>query len=265
LSVRAEFVDKRTAAWGGSLAKYLLPNVVRREAEINPNAKGTEAWGWLPPTLVGEGKKVQPDWLFDFLLNPRLIRPASVLRMPRYNLSPEEATLLVRYFAAVDRAEFPYVVNRRRQADQLAAAEKRYQAARQRDSAPRTPPRDGTRLGDAMGIVTNSNYCIKCHFIGDFDPQGSPRSLGPDLAHVYRRLRPDYVRQWIANPRSVLPYTGMPVNIPYDPGLPNQGGIRQDLFRGTSLEQLDGLVDLLMNYDEYAKQRSPVTPLVKPI
>ena len=29
-------------------------------------------------------------------------------------------------------------------------------------------------------------------------------------------LRPDNVREWIADPASILPYTAMPVNVPYD-------------------------------------------------
>jgi hypothetical protein len=55
----------------------------------------------------------------------------------------------------------------------------------------------------------------------------------------------------------------MPVNIPYDPDAPNLGGISQTLFHGTSVDQLEGVVDLLMNYDEFAKQRSSVAELVK--
>ena len=113
-----------------------------------------------------------------------------------------------------------------------------------------------------MRIVTDSNYCIKCHRVSDFDPQVAARTKAPDLSLVYQRLRPDYVRNWIANPKTILPYTGMPVNIPYDPQQPKLGGIDQRLYQGTSLEQLEALVDLLMNYDEYAKQQSLVAPRV---
>ena len=70
-----------------------------------------EAWGWLPPPLVHEGKKVQPEWLFRFLLDPTPIRPAAVLRMPRFNLSRSEAGKLADYFAAVAGAEYPYTQN----------------------------------------------------------------------------------------------------------------------------------------------------------
>ena len=95
-------------------------------------------------------------------------------------------------------------------------------------------------------------------------PQGSPRALAPNLADVYRRLRPDYTREWIANPKMILPYTSMPVNIPYDAAAPHHGGISQDLFHGSAEEQLEGIVDLLTNFDQYAKSNTEVSKLVPP-
>jgi hypothetical protein len=53
------------------------------------------------------------------------------------------------------------------------------------------------------------------------------------------------------------------VNVPYLPGVPNLGGIDQSLYHGTSVEQVEALVDLLMNFDQYSKSRHPITPLVK--
>ncbi|HEY2826404.1 MAG TPA: c-type cytochrome, partial [Pirellulales bacterium] len=89
---------------GGDLGHWIYPAVVSDEQKINPNAKAEEAWGWLPPPLVGEGKKVQTRWLHDFLLEPYPIRPSVVLRMPKFNMSSNDATALVDYFAARDDA-----------------------------------------------------------------------------------------------------------------------------------------------------------------
>ena len=114
-----------------------------------------------------------------------------------------------------------------------------------------------------MKIVTNGNYCVKCHSVGDYQVKGAVRRSAPNLAEVYRRLRPDYTRDWIANPVRILPYTGMPVNIPYDPTPPNFGGVNQALFPGPSILQLDGVVDLLMNFDEYTRRQTSVKGLVK--
>ena len=60
------------------------------------------------------------------------------------------------------------------------------------------------------------------------------------------------------NPARYLPYSPMPVNIPYEPTPPNFGGIDQSLCPGTSIEQLDALVDLLSNFDHYAIEHQSV-------
>ena len=253
LNLTADAVENRAPSDGGFLAKYLLPRVTEREKQINPAAKGTEAWGWLPPPLVGEGLKVQPEWLHNFLLDPYPIRPATVLRMPRFLMSPAEATALVNYFAAKDNAEYPYEYTERRTEWHVADANRNYQAA---------AGEARTRFGDAMKIVTDKNYCIKCHIVGDYVPAGADIAKAPNLAQIYRRLRPEYLRDWIANPKTKLPYTSMPVNIPYDADSPTLGGVSQDLYHGTSIDQLDALVDLLMNFDSYASQEKSVNELV---
>lgn len=252
----------RYPASGGLLTRYLLPRVTAMEKEANPQAKGSEAWGWLPPPLLGEGKKVQSEWLHDFLLEPYPIRPAVFLRMPKFNMSSEEATALVNYFSAVDNADYPYEFSPSRQEPLLAAKESAYRA---RPGV--QPPDDRTRTGslrfrDAMKIVVNKNYCTQCHKVGDFVPEGSVRAMAPNLADVYRRLRPEYTRNWIANPAMILPYTPMPINIPYVSSAPNHGGISQDLYHGTSEEQVEALVDLLMNYDQFARENTSIKALV---
>jgi cytochrome c2 len=79
-------IKERIARQGGDLAHYLLPRALAIADPANQQ-KGEEAWGWVPPTLVGEGNKVQPDWLHSFLLEPYPIRPAVVLNMPKFNMS----------------------------------------------------------------------------------------------------------------------------------------------------------------------------------
>lgn len=219
-------------AVGGDLARLLYPVVIADEKEINPNVKPEDAWGWLPPPLVGEGKKVQSPWLHRFLLNPQTIRPPAVLRMPKFNLGSDQAAKLVGYFAARDGAEYPYVHDPRLDSANVASKE---------------AERPG-HLEGALKIVTNTNYCVKCHLVGDYAPPGNPKALAPQLEVVHERLRPGYVHDWIANPKRFLPYTGMPVNIPFDKP------VSQDLYKGTSEEQVAALTDLLMHFDLFAKQ-----------
>jgi hypothetical protein len=219
-------------AQGGDLARLLFPVVIADEAQVNPNVKPDDAWGWLPPPLVGEGRKVQSGWLHKFLLNPHTIRPPAVLRMPKFNWSAAQAASMVNYFAAVDGAEYPYVYDPRLDESAVADTER---------------ARPGHLVG-ALKIVTNNNYCVKCHLVGDYAPPGNPKALAPQLERVHERLRPDYVHNWIANPKRFLPYTGMPVNIPFDKP------VSQDLYAGTSEEQVDALTDLLMHFDTFAKR-----------
>ena len=87
---------------------------------------------------------------------------------------------------------------------------------------------------------------------------GSDRAKGPQLGRVYQRLRPEFTRAWIANPKRFLPYTAMPVNIAHDKP------VSQALFKGDSLQQLDGLTDLLLNWDRFMESKSSIKPLVKP-
>lgn len=235
-------------AWGGDLARYLFPKVIERAKESNPQVNGKEAWGWLPPPLMNEGDKVQSDWLHGFLMDPGPLRPAVVMRMPNFKMSSDEAAKLADYFAAASDAPFPYQYRRQQSSSYLATL---------------AGPEESNKLDEAMNIVVSGNYCVKCHAVSDFMPQGDEKTFGPRLSDVYRRLRPEFVRNWIANPARILPYTGMPVNVPYRPDDPHLGGVSQDLFHGTSIEQVQGLADLLMNFDAYAKEQTEVSSLVQ--
>jgi mono/diheme cytochrome c family protein len=242
LLVPAGAIEKQYPPMGGFLARLAYPTVVAAEKAVNPNVKAGEAWGWLPPPLVGEGHKVQTAWLHDFLLDPHPIRPAVVLRMPKFNMSPDEATALANYFAAVDGAEYPYDFDSRTRSSYLTAEDARHP----------------NRFSDALKIVIDNNYCVKCHFLGDFDPKGSERAKGPQLAKVYNRLRPEFMQHWLANPQLLLPYTSMPTNIPFDKG------VSQSLYKGTPEEQLSAVVDLLLNYDAYAESKTTISTQIKP-
>lgn len=260
LRIAPEMIDSKQSVRGGDLTRYLLPVVTKIEKQSNPAAKGSEAYAWLPPPLVGEGRKVQTEWLHDFLLEPYPIRPAVFLRMPKFNMSRDEASKLANYFAAVDDVAYPYDFSERRLDTMLTAKESLYRQAAGGDG---DKAEGSDRFRDAMSIVTNNNYCVKCHVVGDFRPVGADRALAPNLAVVFERLRGPYLRNWIARPNYYLPYTAMPVNVPFDPDAPHLGGVDQGLFHGTSVEQVEGLTDLLMNFDGYAKQQISISQQTK--
>ena len=126
-------------------------------------------------------------------------------------MSSDESSKLVDFFAARDDAPTPYEFNPRTSSDYLQTASLEH-------------PK---RLDDALRIITDNDYCVKCHLVGDFTPPGSDRTMGPQLDRVNERLRCDYVHRWVGDPKRILPYTGMPVNIPFDKP------VKQTLFPGT--------------------------------
>jgi len=56
-----------------------------------------------PPLLWGEGAKVQHNWFHRFLQHVEPLRPWLEIRMPTFNITGEQATTLVEYFAALSQ------------------------------------------------------------------------------------------------------------------------------------------------------------------
>ena len=89
-------LDSIEPAHGGPFAEWL----VKRLVDTKQAKEKSLAWQMSPPPLYKEGTKVQTPWLFNFLRNPGKIRHTTVLRMPRFNMSDDEAQSLANYFAA---------------------------------------------------------------------------------------------------------------------------------------------------------------------
>ena len=232
-------ITKRRPPHGGDFARFLYPLALTHATD--PGVKESDAWGWVPPPLIGEGKKVQTGWLHRFLLNPHKIRPAALLRMPKFNMSQDDAGKLVRYFAAKDNAHYPFQYDPRRQENYLSEQEAEHP----------------DRLRDAFRLVTdNVVYCGKCHFIGDYVPPGAVTAHAPNLEDAHERIRPDFMRRWLAKPASELPYTVMPENF--------KNAAPPEIFDATREVQLEAVVDLLLNYDTYMKRQTSIASQVKP-
>lgn len=91
------------APYGGTFTEKMVawlnakrPGDFVADPDLRPRA-------FLPPSLVGQGERTQPGWLRQFLLDPQKIRPMPILRMPKFNMSQDEAQILVDYFAAVTK------------------------------------------------------------------------------------------------------------------------------------------------------------------
>ncbi|MCI0457151.1 MAG: c-type cytochrome [Gemmataceae bacterium] len=98
----ADLLAKYLVEWGESQKAAGKENLYEAVGGESGNARAA-----VPPLLINQGERTQPDWLYRFLLDPQRIRRMTVLRMPRFNMSEDEARLLVHYFAAVDRLNNP--------------------------------------------------------------------------------------------------------------------------------------------------------------
>lgn len=231
----SDAIDKSKSrnAEGGQFAELLVSHLMKTMNKTLPS----EVWGFVPPPLVREGMKAQPAWLHQFLLNPSEIRPAVRLRMPRFNMTSDEAASLAGYFAAVDGMEYPYEHVRDRDDVYLS----------QKETQHPNYLRDGwqllTMVPDAKSGVTDK-LCASCHNVGNRLAGGEPEGRGPNLYLTPDRLRSDWLRQWIITPKRILPYTAMPNNFALTPQR------YQEQFPGTSHEQIIGVRDALMNYQK---------------
>jgi cytochrome c2 len=147
----------------------------------------------LPPKLLTEGARVDPEWLRKFLSNPSLsttdtnrngVRPYLKVRMPTFSFSDNELRKLVRFFEALSQQPLPYIPE---QVPTLTAKEN--DMARSLFSSTAAP-------------------CLKCHTTGD--PTHDKIATAPNFLLAKERLKPDWVERWITDPAAISPGTSMP-------------------------------------------------------
>ena len=229
-----------TPARGGRFARWLVSDILDRSSDPNRDL----AWQASPPPLIAEGIKVQTPWLYRFLKNPGQLRHTTVLRMPRFNLDDDEARALANYFAAAEKAEYPYQRVPQRQPAYLADRDDEFNGA------------DHDYLSESWRLF-NAPLCIKCHSLGgrQFTP-GDPKKdiRGPNLDLARDRLQPDWVQVWLSNPKWVTPYTSMP-----QPFAKNQK-LFPEHFDGDGLKQTTAVRDALMNYNRLMERDGTYVP-----
>jgi Cytochrome c len=188
-----------------------------------------EAQEQLPPKLLTEGARVDPEWLRRFLSNPSLsiadtnrngVRPYLAVRMPTFSFSDNELRKLVRFFQALSQQPMPYIPE---QVPTLTAKET--DMARSLFSSAAAP-------------------CLKCHATGD--PQHDKSATAPNFLLAKERLKPDWVERWITDPQNISPGTSMPS------GLFKQQSNGQWVFAGPTPPSFQGYEkdhrELLTNY-----------------
>jgi len=152
-----------------------------------------DAQDQLPPKLLTEGARVDPEWLRRFLSNPALsttdtnrdgVRPYLKVRMPTFSFSDNELRILVRFFQALSQQPMPYI--------------------------PQEVPTLTAKETDMARSLFSSTAapCLKCHATGD--PNHDKIATAPNFLLAKERLKPDWVERWITDPQAVSPGTSMP-------------------------------------------------------
>jgi mono/diheme cytochrome c family protein len=147
----------------------------------------------LPPTLIQEGARVNPEWLTHFLANPAIsekdtnrngVRRYLKARMPTFSFSPNEIQTLVRFFGAQAGQPSPYV------AEQLE-------------------PLTEQERGLARALFSSKGApCLKCHLVGD--ERHDRFATAPSFLIANERLKPGWTSRWMLDPQVISPGTAMP-------------------------------------------------------
>ncbi len=153
----------------------------RFEASIEALARWNTHLVSLPgaPSLAGIAKKRSVEWLTDYLLNPRDLRPGLRATMPRLVLT-------------------------RAQAGQIAHALARKSG--QGDAAKIATSPAAVARGKAL---FETKACATCH---DSGQTVLATQLAPSLSGLNRRFRPEFLVQWLLDPEAMTPGTLMPAS-----------------------------------------------------
>jgi len=202
-------------------------------------ARYQDAQEQLPPKLLTEGARVDPEWLLRFLKNPSLndkdnnrngVRSYLQVRMPTFSFSENELGKLVRFFQALSRQPFPYIPE-----DVPVLTAKETEMARSLFSSTAAP-------------------CLKCHATGD--PAHDRFATAPNFLQARGRLKPDWMERWIVDPQAIAPGTSMPSGLfKRDNGHWVFSGPTPASFRDYEKDQTKLLVDYILQLTPEEQRR----------
>jgi mono/diheme cytochrome c family protein len=193
----------------------------------------------LPPKLLTEGARVDPQWLLRFLKNPALndkdtnrngVRFYLQVRMPTFSFSENELGKLVRFFQALSQQPFPYIPELE---PQLTAKE--------------------TEMARSL-FSSSAAPCLKCHATGD--PVHDRTATAPNFLLAKDRLKPDWVERWIIDPQAISPGTSMPSGLfKREDGRWVFSGPTPPSFKGYDKDQTKLLVDYIFQLTAEEQRR----------
>lgn len=144
--------------------------------------------GEVGPPYALAGRKLQPEWIREFLQDPRgagKIYPWRVHRMPGVRLEPPEIDAMVAYLGKTGG----------------------YRRTPETNPDPAAFPAD--KIADGKNVFVLR--CSQCHALGSVVKTPLASQQGPDLANVAGRLDYAWMKGWILDPRKLDPKTKMTV------------------------------------------------------
>ena len=168
----------REVSW---MAAHLNCNGCHRLNQKDPNiASFFERKNMIPPTLDGVGGRLQGQYMYQFILEPKQVRPWLKMRMPSFGFSEAQTRTVVEGFATAAHVTNPYtyVVKDNIAADHFLRGTKRFRHFK----------------------------CVQCHptSIDQGLPEGvDPEDLSINLMLTKTRLRPEWIRDFLARPKQI--------------------------------------------------------------
>jgi mono/diheme cytochrome c family protein len=148
--------------------------------------KGYTELAKIGPQLSSLAAKTTPGWVFRWVKDPKEYNPHT--RMPNFRFADEQAEAITAYLFNVGK-QSPFI------------------PATNKNSYAGGDARNGKQVFESVG-------CQACHVAGDFstvrDARGTSYDIAPELTRVGSKVNPDWMFDWIKNPRHYNPETRMP-------------------------------------------------------
>jgi cytochrome c1 len=134
-----------------------------------------------PPSLAHIADKTSREWIFAWLKDPKAY--AVTATMPNFKLSDDEARDISAFLVANSTpvADDTITLNARAVADPTAGAS-----------------------------LYGESFCASCHAVQNAAGNLVGGNVGPELTRVGSKVKPEWLRAWLRNPRTYDPETAMP-------------------------------------------------------
>ena len=134
-----------------------------------------------PPSLAHIADKTSREWIFAWLKDPKAY--AVTATMPNFKLSDDEARDISAFLVANSTpvAGDTITLNARAVADPTAGAS-----------------------------LYGESFCASCHAVQNAAGNLVGGNVGPELTRVGSKVKPEWLRAWLRNPRTYDPETAMP-------------------------------------------------------